>query len=75
MECGRDRAVHGQHFDRSLIDQFIPSLALGFVAVKFYRRFLGNRSDSYNLHALYWLGLLPSRTQTIPAAYIRGFLP
>lgn len=58
-----------------LIDQFIPGLALGFIAVKFYRRFRDNRPDGYTLHALYWVGLLPSRAQTIPNPYIRRFLP
>ncbi len=45
-----------------LIDQFIPGLALGLIAVKFYRRFRDNRPDGYTLHALYWLGL-----------FLRGF--
>ena len=58
-----------------LIDQFIPGLALGLIAVKFYRRFRDNRPDGYTLHALYWVGLLPSRAQTIPNPYIRRFLP
>ena len=49
-----------------LIDQFIPSLAVGFIAVKSYRRFRDNRPDGYTLHALYWLGLLPSKATTIP---------
>jgi conjugal transfer pilus assembly protein TraL len=33
-----------------LIDQFIPALALGAIAVKFYRRFRDNRPDAYTLH-------------------------
>lgn len=58
-----------------LIDQFIPALAIGLIAVKFYRRFRDNRPDGYTLHALYWLGLLPSRALTVPNPYIRIFLP
>ncbi|MEI8573870.1 MULTISPECIES: type IV conjugative transfer system protein TraL [Methylomonas] len=58
-----------------LIDQFIPGMALGFIAVKLYRRFRDNRPDGYTLHALYWLGLLPNRSRTIPNPYIRRFLP
>ena len=30
-----------------LIDHFIPALALGVIAVKFYRRFRDNRPDGY----------------------------
>jgi conjugal transfer pilus assembly protein TraL len=33
-----------------LIDQFIPALAIGAIAVKCYRRFRGNRPDGYTLH-------------------------
>lgn len=33
-----------------LSDQFIPALALGAIAVKFYRRFRDNRPDAYTLH-------------------------
>ena len=58
-----------------LIDHFISALAIGLIAVKFYRRFRDNRPDGYTLHALYWLGLLPSRAMTIPNPYIRCFLP
>ena len=32
-----------------LIDQFIPALAIGVIAVKFYRRFRDNRPDGYTL--------------------------
>ena len=58
-----------------LIDHFISALAIGLIAVKFYRRFRDNRPDGYTLHALYWLGLLPSRAMTIPNPSIRCFLP
>ncbi|WGS85101.1 type IV conjugative transfer system protein TraL [Methylomonas sp. UP202] len=58
-----------------LIDHFIPALVIGLIAVKFYRRFRDNRPDDYTLHALYWLGLLPSQAMTIPNPYIRRFLP
>ncbi len=56
-----------------LIDQFIPALAIGAIAVKFYRRFRDNRPDGYTLHAIYWLGLLPSKAITIPNPFIRRF--
>ena len=58
-----------------LIDQFIPALAIGVIAVKFYRRFRDNRPDGYTLHAIYWLGLLPSKAITIPNPFIRRFSP
>ena len=58
-----------------LIDQFIPSLAVGFIVVKSYRRFRDNHPDGYTLHALYWLGLLPSKATTIPNPFIRRFYP
>jgi conjugal transfer pilus assembly protein TraL len=50
-------------------------LALGVIAVKFYRRFRDNRPDGYTLHAIYWLGLLPSKALTIPNPFIRRFYP
>ena len=53
-----------------LIDQFIPALALGVIAVKFYRRFRDNRPDGYTLHAIDWLGLLPSKALTIPNPFL-----
>ena len=53
-----------------LIDQFIPALALGVIAVKFYRRFPDNRPDGYTLHAIDWLGLLPSKALTIPNPFL-----
>ena len=58
-----------------LIDQFIPALAFGVIAVKFHRRFRDNRPDGYTLHANYWLGLLPGKTLTIPNPFIRRFYP
>ena len=58
-----------------LINQFIPALALGVIAVKLYRRFRDNRPDGYTLHAIDWLGLLPSKATTIPNLFIRQFYP
>jgi conjugal transfer pilus assembly protein TraL len=58
-----------------LVDQLLPSLAMGVFAVKFYRRFRDNRPDGYTLHAVYWLGLLPSNAITIPNPFIRRFYP
>jgi hypothetical protein len=48
-ECGRHRAYHGVHVHRHAVGQFIPALAFGVIAVKFYRRFLDNRPDG-NTH-------------------------
>ncbi|MVF24175.1 type IV conjugative transfer system protein TraL [Methylocaldum sp. BRCS4] len=58
-----------------LIGQLILAVAIGVMAVKFYRRFRDNRPDGYPLHAAYWLGLLPSRAVTIPNPFIRRYLP
>jgi len=58
-----------------LVDHFIPALAMGAIAVKCYRRFRDNRPDGYTLHAVYWLGLLPSQAITIPNPFIRRFYP
>ncbi len=52
-----------------LIDQFIPALAIGVISVKFYRRFRDNRPDGYTLHAVYWLGLLPSNGRPLTPCY------
>ena len=45
-----------------LIDHFIPALAVGALAVRFYRRFRDNRPDGYTLHAVYWLGFRRGRS-------------
>ena len=58
-----------------LIDHFIPALAIGLIAVKFYRRFRDNRPDGYTLLSLYWLGLLPSDAMTVRNPNILRFLP
>ncbi|MFZ2171960.1 MAG: type IV conjugative transfer system protein TraL [Methylococcaceae bacterium] len=62
-------------FTGMLIDQFIPALAIGVIAVKLYPRFRNNRPDGYNLHAIYLLGLLPSKALTISNPFIRRFYP
>jgi conjugal transfer pilus assembly protein TraL len=54
-----------------LIDLFIPALALGVIAVKFDRRFRDNCApEGYTLHAIYWLGLLPSEASSITLRFI-----
>lgn len=58
-----------------LIDHFMPALAVGALAVRFYRRFRDNRPDGHTLHAVYWLGFLPSKALTIPNPFIRRFTP
>ena len=58
-----------------LIDQFIPALAITAIAVKFYRRFRDNRPNGFTMHAIYWLGLIPSKAITIPNPFIRRFYP
>jgi conjugal transfer pilus assembly protein TraL len=58
-----------------LIDHLLPALAIGVIAVKTYRRFRDNRPDGYTLHAMYWLGFLPSKALTIPNPFIRRFYP
>lgn len=49
--------------------------ALGLVIAKLYRRFRDNHPDGFFLHVLYWFGLWPTKTRTMPNPYIRRFLP
>lgn len=58
-----------------LIGQVTIMLVLAVVAIKAYRRFRDNRPDGYPLHAVYWIGLLPSNAITIPNPFIRAFYP
>jgi conjugal transfer pilus assembly protein TraL len=58
-----------------LADHFLMASLAGLFSVKAYRRFRDNRPDGYTLHAVYWLGLLPSASGTIPNPFIRRFLP
>ena len=57
------------------LDQKLICLAAGLLAVRFYRRYRDGRPDGLPLHALYWLGLYPSKAFTIPNPFIRRFYP
>ena len=48
---------------------------LGLVTTKLYRRFRDGRPDGFILHAIYWVGLLPTKAKTIPNPFIRSYLP
>jgi conjugal transfer pilus assembly protein TraL len=45
------------------------------VTTKLYRRFRDGRPDGFILHAIYWVGLLPTKAKTIPNPFIRSYLP
>ena len=58
-----------------LIDQFIPALVLGVIAVKFYRRFRDNRPDGYTLPCTPSTGWVccPARRSPSPIPLSGGF--
>lgn len=58
-----------------LVGQLTAALILSVVVIKAYRRFRDHRPDGYPLHALYWIGLLPSRARSAPNPYLRSYLP
>jgi len=47
----------------------------GLLIAKLYRRFSDGHSDGYLLHALYWMGFIPSKSKTAPNPYARRYLP
>ncbi len=48
---------------------------LGLLLTRLYRRFRDGKPDGYILHALYHIGLLPSRARSVPNPFIRQYLP
>jgi len=58
-----------------LMGQLTMALVLSALVIKAYRRFRDNRPDGIALHALYWSGLLPSSSLSVPNPFIRRFYP
>lgn len=58
-----------------LIGEAMVLTILGLAIAKIYRRFSDGHSDGYLLHALYWMGFIPSKSRTIPNPYERRYLP
>ena len=56
-------------------DQKLIFLAVGELGVKLYRRYRDGRPDGLPLHALYWIGLYPSKAWSMPNPFIRRFFP
>lgn len=58
-----------------IIGQVLICLVLGFVAVKYYRRFRDGKQDGFFLHAVYWYGLVPCRGYAFKNPFIRRWFP
>lgn len=58
-----------------LTQQALIFTLIGVLITKVYRRFRNGKPDGYLLHIIYWCGLLPTHSKTIPNPYLRFYLP
>jgi len=58
-----------------LANHLLPFLLVGFVGIRFYRRFRESKPDGYFLHALYWYGVFSLRGYAVPNVFARVFIP
>lgn len=57
-----------------LIDHFFTLLVSGVVLWRVLRRYKDSRPDGYMLHAVYWTGLVLSRSRVLPNPFRRLWL-
>ncbi|EWY36151.1 conjugal transfer protein TraL [Skermanella stibiiresistens SB22] len=57
------------------VDRLLLCAAIGFVFVRFYRRFRDGRADGYLLHALYWAGITKPKGHSFPNPFVSRWLP
>ena len=48
---------------------------VGFGLTSVYKKYKNCKPDGYLLHALYWIGLIPSKARTLVNPFIRRFYP
>ncbi|SET25106.1 type IV conjugative transfer system protein TraL [Thorsellia anophelis] len=58
-----------------ILNQALILTIVGLLITKIYRRYRNGKPDGYLLHLIYWIGLLPSRANTIPNPFTRRYLP
>lgn len=58
-----------------LTNQMMWCLLAGFALVYVYRRMKDGNPDGAAFHALYWLGLYPTRARTMPNPFARKHTP
>ncbi|MFK4134951.1 MULTISPECIES: type IV conjugative transfer system protein TraL [Pseudomonas] len=49
--------------------------AIGYAVTFLYQKYKDGHADGYLIHVGYWLGILPSRSTTLPNPYARRWLP
>lgn len=54
-----------------LIDHFFIMLLIGVVLWRLLRRYKDSRPDGYLLHAMYWTGMIVSRSRVLPNPFRR----
>ncbi|MGI9304177.1 MAG: type IV conjugative transfer system protein TraL [Gammaproteobacteria bacterium] len=57
-----------------LIEQKLIALILALVVVRALRKVKEGRPDGFLLHLLYWLGLLSTKSRSMPNPFIREYL-
>ncbi|MDH3662406.1 MAG: type IV conjugative transfer system protein TraL [Alphaproteobacteria bacterium] len=58
-----------------LLDRPMMLAAAGLVLGFFYRRYREGRPEMFALHAMYWLGIWPTRGRTMRNPFQRTYLP
>lgn len=58
-----------------IINQALVLTIVGMLITKLYQRYRNGKPDGYLLHAIYWIGLLPTTARTIPNPFTRGYYP
>jgi conjugal transfer pilus assembly protein TraL len=57
------------------LGQLLLCTAIGFGAIRLYRKYRDSRPDGYLLHASYWIGFMPCRNRAFVNPFSRRFLP
>lgn len=57
-----------------VLERLFIFLILGYLAIKYYRRFRDGRPDGIMYHALYWSGVISPRGRTVRNSFERLYV-
>lgn len=57
------------------IGQAMIGMVVGMVVTNFYKKYADSHPTGYIVHAMYWIGVLPTRAKLFINPFIRNLLP